>query len=51
MAKTEFILIATKPMLNKIGNYQLKITIEDKPIKQVYKYKALGVIVDVILES
>ena len=45
--KTEFIVIRTKPMCNNIEDYPIKITIDDKPIKQVANYKALGVIIDI----
>ncbi|CAB4043209.1 RNA-directed DNA polymerase from mobile element jockey-like, partial [Paramuricea clavata] len=46
VAKTEFILIGSKPMIKSISNKQPKIIIENKPIKQVYDCKTLGVTVD-----
>ena len=42
VAKTEFILIGSKPMIKSIPN----IIIENKPIRQVYDCKTLGVTVD-----
>ena len=45
VAKTEFILIGSKPMINKQPNKQPNIIIENKPIKQVYDCKTLGVTV------
>jgi hypothetical protein len=46
VAKTEFILIGSIPMIKSISNRQPNIIIENKPIKQVYDCKTLGVIVD-----
>ena len=46
VAKTEFILIGFKPMIKSISNRQPNIIIENKPIKQVYDCKTLGVTVD-----
>ena len=46
VAKTEFILIGSKPMIKSISNRQPNIIIENKPIKQVYDCKTLGVTVD-----
>ncbi|CAB4010237.1 RNA-directed DNA polymerase from mobile element jockey-like, partial [Paramuricea clavata] len=46
VAKTEFILIGSKPMITSISNKQPNIIIENKPIKQVYDCKTLGVTVD-----
>ena len=46
VAKTEFILIGSKPMIKSISNKQPNIIIENKPIKQVYDCKTLGVTVD-----
>ena len=46
IAKTEFMLIGSKQMIQSISNQQLKIMIEDKEIKQVYESKSLGVTID-----
>ena len=46
VTKTEFILIRSKPMIKSISNRQPNIIIENKPIKQVYDCKTLGVTVD-----
>ena len=46
VAKTEFILIGSEPMIKSILNRQPNIIIENKPIKQVYDCKTLGVTVD-----
>jgi hypothetical protein len=46
VAKTEFQLIGTKHMLKKISDYQPVVTILNKPIKQVFQCKTLGVTVD-----
>jgi hypothetical protein len=46
VAKTEFILIGSKPMIKSISNRQPNIIIENKPIKQVYDCKTLGVTVE-----
>ena len=44
IAKTEFILIGSKPMLKKTS--QANVHIENKQIKQVCKYETLGVTID-----
>jgi hypothetical protein len=41
VAKTEFQIIGTKPMLKKATAQQLKIHIQNKPIKQVFQCKTL----------
>ena len=46
VAKTKFMLIGTKPILNKISDKQPIINIEDKQIEQVSESKILGVILD-----
>ena len=46
MAKTEFILIGSKSMINNISNSHPDVFIENKQIKQVYEYKTLGVKID-----
>ena len=46
VAKTEFMLIESKPMIKSISNAQPNIIKENKPIKQVYDWKTLGVTVD-----
>ncbi|CAB4035505.1 RNA-directed DNA polymerase from mobile element jockey-like, partial [Paramuricea clavata] len=46
VAKTEFLLIGSKPMIKSISNRQPNIIIENKPIKQVYDCKTLGMTVD-----
>ena len=42
LAKTEFQIIGTKPMLKKVSAKQLKIHILSKPVKQVFQCKTLG---------
>jgi hypothetical protein len=46
VAKTEFQIIGTKPMLKKASAQHLKINIQNKPIKQVSQCKTLGVTLD-----
>ena len=46
VAKTEFQIIGTKQMLKKASVQQLKIHIQNIPIKQVFQCKTLGVTVD-----
>jgi hypothetical protein len=46
VAKTEFQIIGTKRMLKKASAQQLKIHIQNIPIKQVFQCKTLGVTVD-----
>jgi hypothetical protein len=46
VAKTEFQIIGTKQMLKKACVQQLKIHIQNIPIKQVFQCKTLGVTVD-----
>ena len=46
VAKTEFILIGSKPMIKSISNRQPNIVIDNKPIQQVYNCKTLRVTVD-----
>ena len=46
VAKTEFQIIGSKPMLKKASAKQLKIHIQNKPIKQVFQCKTLGVTLD-----
>ena len=46
VAKTEFQIIVTKPMLKKASTKKLNIHIQNKPIKQVFQSKTLGVILD-----
>ena len=46
VAKTEFQIIGTKPILKKACDQQLKIHIQNKPIKQVSQYKTLGATLD-----
>ena len=46
VAKTECILIGSKPMIKSISNKQPNVIVENKPIKQVYYCKTLGVTVD-----
>ena len=43
VAKTEFQIIGTKQMLKKACVQQLKIHIQNIPIKQVFQCKTLGV--------
>ena len=49
VAKTEFQIIGTKQMLKKASVQQLKIHIQNIPIKQVFQCKTLGV--TVVLEE
>ena len=46
VAKTEFMLIGSKPMIKNIYDSHPNVLIEDKQIKQVYECKTLGVTVD-----
>ncbi|CAB3997187.1 Hypothetical predicted protein [Paramuricea clavata] len=46
VTKTEFQIIGTKQMLKKSSVQQLKIHIQNIPIKQVFQCKTLGVTVD-----
>ncbi len=46
VAKTEFMLIGSKPMIKKISDSHPNIFIENKQIKQVFECKTLGVTVD-----
>ena len=46
VAKTEFMLIGSKPMIKNIYDPHPNVLIEDKQIKQVYECKTLGVTVD-----
>ena len=46
VAKTEFILIGSKPMLKKTSYSHPNVHIEKKQIKQVYEFKTLGVTID-----
>ncbi len=46
VAKTEFILIGSKPMIKKISVSHPNIFIENEKIKQVYECKTLGVTID-----
>ena len=46
VAKTEFMLIGSKKMLNKISDSKPYIKIDNKEIKQVYECKTLGITVD-----
>ena len=46
VAKTEFMVIGSKQMLKTISNWQPKVKIENKHIKQVSECKTLGVTVD-----
>ena len=46
VAKTEFQIIGTKPMLKKASAEQLKIHIQNKAIKQVFQCKTLGETLD-----
>ena len=46
VAKTEFMLIGSKKMLNKISDSKPNIKIDNKEIKQVYELKTLGITVD-----
>ena len=44
VARTEFMVIGSKPMGKRITNRQPNIVVENNPIKQVYE--SLGVIID-----
>ena len=46
VAKTEFILIGSKSMINNISNSHPNVFIENKQIKQVYECETLGVKID-----
>ena len=46
VAKTEFLLIGSKPVIKSISNVHPNVIIENEPIRQVYKCKTLGVTVD-----
>ncbi|XP_046851131.1 uncharacterized protein LOC124444556 [Xenia sp. Carnegie-2017] len=46
VAKTEFMLIGSKPIIKSIANQQPNIAIENKTIKQVWDSKSLGVTLD-----
>ena len=46
VAKTEFILIGSKSVINNISNSHPNVFIENKQIKQVYECKTLGVKID-----
>ena len=46
VAKTEFQIIGTKPMLKKASAKQLNINIQNNPIKRVFQCKTLGVTLD-----
>ena len=46
VAKTEFILIGSKPMLTQISNEHPKVSIGNKSIKQAKQCKMLGVEID-----
>ena len=46
VAKTEFILIGSKPMIKGTADFHLNIKIDNKPIKQTQEFKSLGVIID-----
>ena len=46
VAKTEFILIGSKPMIKNISGSHPNIFIENEKIKQVYECKTLGVTID-----
>ena len=46
VAKTEFILIGSKPMIKGTADFHLNIKIDNKPIKQIQECKSLGVIID-----
>ena len=46
VAKTEFQIIGTNPMLKKASTKKLNIHIQNKPIKQVFQCKTLGVTLD-----
>ena len=44
--KLEFQIIGTNPMLKKASTKKLNIHIQNKPIKQVFQCKTLGVTLD-----
>ena len=46
VAKTEFMIIGSKPMMKSISNSLPNIKIDDKSISQVNECKTLGVIID-----
>ena len=46
VAKTEFLFIGSKLMIKSFSNAHPNVIIENKPIKQVYECKTLGVTVD-----
>ena len=46
VAKTEFLLIGSKPISNFISNAHPNVIIESEPINQVYECRTLGVTVD-----
>ena len=46
VAKTEFLLNGSKPMIKSVSNAYPNVIIENKPNKQVYECKTLGVRVD-----
>ena len=46
VAKTEFMLIGSKQMVKSISDLQLKVVIENKPVKRVVECKTLGVTLD-----
>ena len=46
VAKTEFLLSGSKPMIKSVSNAHPNVIIENEPIKQVYECKTLGVTVD-----
>ena len=46
VAETEFLLIGSKPMIKSISNAHPNVIIENKPVKQVYECKTLGVTVE-----
>ena len=46
VAKTEFMLIGSKQMINSISDLQLNVIIENKPVKRVIECKTLGVTLD-----
>ena len=46
VAKTEFMLIGSKQIVKSISDLQLKVVIENKPVKRVVECKTLGVTLD-----
>ena len=46
VAKTEFMIIGSKPMMKRISNSLPNIKVNDKSISQVNEFKTLGVIID-----